>query len=110
VLRAGRPIVGVPFAYDQFSLCARVERLGVGLPMPVGRRTRADFAAVLARLLSDDALARRAAEAGPRFDAERTARTWPRTRSSGSLLGTAEVRPPADRGLDRERAALHGEE
>ena len=70
MLRAGRPIVGVPFAYDQFSLCARVERLGVGLPMPVGRRTRADFAAVLARLLSDDALARRAAEAGPRFDAE----------------------------------------
>lgn len=69
-LRAGRPIVGVPFAYDQFSLCACVERLGVGVRVPVARRTRADFAAVLGRILADDALARRASDAGRRFGAE----------------------------------------
>jgi rhamnosyltransferase subunit B len=69
-LRAGRPIVGVPFAYDQFSLCARVERLGVGMRVPVTRRTRADFAAILGRILADDALARRASDAGRRFGSE----------------------------------------
>jgi len=46
-LRAGRPIIGVPFAYDQFSLCAHAERLGVGVRVPVARRTRADFIAVI---------------------------------------------------------------
>jgi hypothetical protein len=60
-LRAGRPIVGAPFAYDQFSLCASVERLGVGVRMPVTGRTRADFATVLGRILADDTLARRQA-------------------------------------------------
>jgi len=69
-LRAGRPIVGVPFAYDQFSLCARVERLGVGVRVPVTRRTRADFAAILGRILVDDARARRASEAGRQFGLE----------------------------------------
>ena len=66
-LRAGRPILGVPFAYDQFSLCARLERLRVGVSMPVARRTRADFTAILHRILADDALARRANDAGRRF-------------------------------------------
>lgn len=70
-LRAGRPIIGVPFAYDQFSLCARAERLGVAVRVPVGRRTRADFIAVIERVLSDGAMAHSAAEAGARFNAER---------------------------------------
>src|SRR4029077_17848912 len=50
-LRAGRPIIGVPFAYDQFSLCACTERLGVGVRVPVAGRTRADFITVLERIL-----------------------------------------------------------
>jgi rhamnosyltransferase subunit B len=69
-LRAGRPIIGVPFAYEQFPLCARTERLGVGVRVSVARRTRADFIAVIERVLSDDTMARRAAEAGARFNAE----------------------------------------
>lgn len=69
-LRSGRPIVGVPMAYDQFSLCQRVERLGIGVRVPVRRRTRADFAAVLGRILGDDGVAARARDAGQRFAAE----------------------------------------
>jgi UDP:flavonoid glycosyltransferase YjiC (YdhE family) len=70
-LRCGRPVVGVPFAYEQLALCADRERLGVGVRVRQARRTQADFARVLARVLSDAALARRAAEAGRRFAGER---------------------------------------
>jgi len=64
------PIVGVPFAYDQFTLCEHVERLGVGRRVRVKRRSRADLAATLGAVLSDAAMARRATEAGARFAAE----------------------------------------
>jgi UDP:flavonoid glycosyltransferase YjiC (YdhE family) len=70
-LRAGRPVVGVPFAYDQFDLCARIEALGVGVRVRLGQRTREHFRAVLQRVLADEPMRRRAAETGPRFAAER---------------------------------------
>ena len=66
-LRAGRPIVGVPFAYDQFTLCAGIERLGMGVRV----RRHADVALALERVLSDEAMGRRASDAGARFAAER---------------------------------------
>jgi UDP:flavonoid glycosyltransferase YjiC (YdhE family) len=69
-LRAGRPIVGVPFAYDQFTLCEYVERLGVGRRVRVKRRSRADVVAVLRAILADAATARRATDMGARFAAE----------------------------------------
>jgi rhamnosyltransferase subunit B len=69
-LRAGRPIVGVPFAYDQFTLCEYVERLGIGRRVRVKRRSRADLMAMLREVLSNAAMAQRATEAGARFAAE----------------------------------------
>ena len=70
-LRAGRPVIGLPFAYDQFELCARMEDLGVGVRVRTGRRTRQHFRRVLEHVLADEPMRRRAAEAGSRFAAER---------------------------------------
>jgi UDP:flavonoid glycosyltransferase YjiC (YdhE family) len=69
-LRCGRPIVGVPFAYDQFGLCAAVEELRAGVRVPRARRGLAELACILAAVLADGALHRRAAETGRRFAAE----------------------------------------
>jgi UDP:flavonoid glycosyltransferase YjiC (YdhE family) len=69
-LRSGRPIVGVPIAYDQFTLCEWIERLGVGVRMAVARRSRGDVRRALDGVLSDAAMQARAATYGPRFAAE----------------------------------------
>lgn len=70
-LRCGKPIIGVPFAFDQFGLCAAIEQLGVGVRVPVARRTRDDFARVLGRVLSDASMRQRAEDMGSQFAAER---------------------------------------
>lgn len=70
-LRSGRPIVGVPFAYDQFGQCTAIEGLGVGLRVPVATRGRGDFARIITAVLSDESMRRRAVESGQRFAAER---------------------------------------
>ena len=70
-LRSGRPIVGVPFAYDQFGQCAAIARLGVGVRVPVAKRGRDDFARIISQLVSDDSIRSRAAACGSRFAAER---------------------------------------
>jgi hypothetical protein len=70
-LRCGRPILGVALGYDQYTLCARIEDLGVGMRLRTGRRTRRDFQQALARVLSDEAMQRRAADTASRFAAER---------------------------------------
>jgi rhamnosyltransferase subunit B len=70
-LRSGRPVIGVPFAFDQFALCAEIEKLGVGVRQPVARRTRSDFARALDRVLSDETMRRRARRVARRFAAER---------------------------------------
>jgi UDP:flavonoid glycosyltransferase YjiC (YdhE family) len=69
-LRSGRPIVGMPFAFDQFTLCALAERLGAGVSVPRRRRGRAEIATMLRRVTADVFLARRAADVGERFAAE----------------------------------------
>ncbi len=70
-LRSGRPLVGAPAAYDQFTLCEWIERLGVGVRVPLARRSRCELVAVLERVLSDGAMRERAAAAGARFATER---------------------------------------
>lgn len=70
-LRSGRPVLGVPFAFDQFSLCDSMRRLGVGLRLRTSRHDVTSIAAALRRLLSDRALTGRAAEIGARLSAER---------------------------------------
>src|SRR6266403_2448363 len=55
-LRCGRPVIGVPLAFDQFTLCSWIKKLGVGVRVPVAGRTRSGFGRVLERVLSDDSM------------------------------------------------------
>ena len=70
-LRAGRPMLVVPFAHDQPDNAARVTRLGVARTLSRGRYRAKRVARELAALLADPAYGRRAAEAGVRVRAER---------------------------------------
>lgn len=69
-LRAGRPMLVVPFAHDQFDNAARVARLGVGRTLGRKAYRAGRVASELGLLLGDSALARRAAGAGARVRAE----------------------------------------
>lgn len=63
-LRAGRPMVVVPFAHDQPDNAWRAARLGVARVIPPRRYRAARVARALAELLEDPAVVERAAEAG----------------------------------------------
>jgi UDP:flavonoid glycosyltransferase YjiC (YdhE family) len=68
-LRAGRPMLVIPFAHDQPDNAARAERLGVARTLSRPRAGSKDpaygrIATELALLLDDDEYARRAAEVG----------------------------------------------
>jgi len=63
-MRAGRPVLVVPFAHDQWDNAARAARRGVGRTVPSGRYRAARVTAELGRLLEDPSYARRAAEVG----------------------------------------------
>lgn len=64
-LRAGRPMLVVPYGFDQFDNARCVERLGIGRWMRRGRLTAGRVARVLRKLL-DPAVTRRAEEVGRR--------------------------------------------
>ena len=59
-LRAGRPLVMVPYGNDQPDNAARVERLGISRTIPRARYDRATAAAALQDLLSTPSVAARA--------------------------------------------------
>ncbi len=61
VLRAGRPMLVVPYGWDQPDNAERVQRLGTGLHLPRTRYTVARAAAALHRLLTEDHFAQKAA-------------------------------------------------
>lgn len=63
-MRAGRPMVVVPFGFDQQDNAARVQRLGIARAIPKERYTAARVAGALRELLDDPGPARRAAEIG----------------------------------------------
>ena len=69
-MRAGRPMLVVPFAHDQYDHAARLTRRGIGLTLERGRYTEARATARLRRLLEDPSFAARAAEIGARVRAE----------------------------------------
>ncbi len=70
-LRAGRPMVVVPFAYDQPDHAARVTRLGIGRPLARSRYTADRVARELAALLATPDIHARAEAIGIRVRAER---------------------------------------
>lgn len=63
-LRAGRPMVVLPHAHDQFDNAARVERKGVGIGLRAGRLTARRLARALERVLDDPEIGAAAARMG----------------------------------------------
>ncbi len=66
-LRAGRPMLVVPYGWDQPDNAARVERLGVGLSVARSRYSMENATAALRRLLSEPRFARTAAQVGAKL-------------------------------------------
>jgi UDP:flavonoid glycosyltransferase YjiC (YdhE family) len=69
-LRAGRPMLVVPFGGDQYDNGARVERLGAGRTIMRKHYTAERVAAELKQLLENPGYSEKAAEAGRRVRAE----------------------------------------
>ncbi len=69
-LRAGRPMLVVPYGWDQPDNAARVERLGVGLTLARTVYSEETAEQALARLLCEPAFARAAGEIGARVREE----------------------------------------
>jgi len=69
-LRAGRPMVVVPFAHDQPDHAARIARRGIGVTIPRARCDADTMTAALSRILGEPSFAARAAEAGAIVRAE----------------------------------------
>ena len=64
-LRAGRPMVVLAHAHDQFDNAARVQRLGVGIRLDANRRVRPDrLAAALQRCVTEQPMQHEAARLG----------------------------------------------
>ena len=70
-LRAGRPMLVVPFAHDQFDNAARVTRLGVARTISRRRYTGETAARTLGELLADPRATDRATELGGQIRNER---------------------------------------
>jgi len=69
-LRAGRPTLIVPFAFDQFNNALRVERLGLGAAVRREEAGAEALASTLRRLLDDPAMASRCRAMGARLREE----------------------------------------
>jgi rhamnosyltransferase subunit B len=69
-LKAGRPMLVVPYGWDQPDNAARLERLGVGLRIPRNEYTLDASVAALKRLLEDSRFSSRSAEIGARLATE----------------------------------------
>jgi len=74
-MRAGKPMLIMPYSHDQPDHAARVTRLGIGLSLTRRRYTVARAATSLHRLLSDASFAKNASDIGTRVRAEDGART-----------------------------------
>ena len=74
-LRAGKPMLVMPFGGDQYDNGARVERLGVGRTIMRSKYSADRAAVTLKELLEDPAYSERAAEVGTRVRAEDGVRT-----------------------------------
>ena len=73
-LSAGRPMLVVPRAHDQFNNGVHVELLGVGRTRALHRLGPARFVRLLRQLIEDDGIRERAASLGERVRAEDGAR------------------------------------
>ncbi len=90
-LRVGKPQLVVPHMGDQYDHAFRIERLGVGRRISPGRFTLDRVAPLLADMLSDAAMKKRAADLGARIAME-----------SGAMVAAAVI----ERTLDGGRSAV----
>ena len=86
-MRAGRPMVVVPYAHDQPDNAMRVSKLGISETIRRGQYSAERVAAALERLTARPDVQSRAAQVGEASSRTRTARPSPPTRSSGSSPG-----------------------
>ncbi|WP_421697656.1 glycosyltransferase [Ancylobacter sp.] len=70
-LRAGVPVLTIPFAFDQPDNAMRMSRMGVGVVLPHKKVTRESLARSLRAVLDDTALAARARAMAREIDPER---------------------------------------
>jgi UDP:flavonoid glycosyltransferase YjiC (YdhE family) len=73
-LAAGRPMLVMPYAYDQPDNAARLQRLGVARVIGRKKYTASSAAAELDRLLTDGIYSKKAAEAAQRVASENAVR------------------------------------
>ncbi|MCH7688865.1 MAG: glycosyltransferase, partial [Planctomycetes bacterium] len=69
-MRSGRPMLVVPFAWDQSDNAERVNRLGIARTIPKRRYTPDRAVAALRRLLDDPAYSQRALKVGEQMRQE----------------------------------------
>src|SRR5262249_10340473 len=69
-MRAGKPMLVMPYSHDQPDNAYRVTRLGIGRTISRGRYTPARAAALLKEMLDDEECVERAAEVGGQVRAE----------------------------------------
>lgn len=69
-MRAGRPTLIVPFAYDQFDHAARAKRLGVSVTVKRKQISPRSLAAALRTVLDDPDVVRRAEQLGKKLSEE----------------------------------------
>jgi UDP:flavonoid glycosyltransferase YjiC (YdhE family) len=69
-MRAGKPMLVVPFAHDQPDNALRIQRRGIGRMLMPKRYNAANATPELRRLLDQPKYAQRAAEVGARVRAE----------------------------------------
>ncbi|HWF93121.1 MAG TPA: glycosyltransferase [Terriglobales bacterium] len=68
VMRAGKPMLFVPYGWDQPDNAARIERMGAGLSLSRKTYSAKTAAAALNRLLTEPSFSKRAAEAQSRME------------------------------------------
>jgi rhamnosyltransferase subunit B len=69
-LRAGKPMLIMPHAFDQPDNADRIKRLGVGLTVPRAKYSTKTAVKTLHRLLNDPSFSEKAAQMGRRVQVE----------------------------------------
>ncbi len=73
-MRSGRPMLVMPFAFDQHDNAARMSKLGIARVIKKANYSARNAARELAKLLSDDNVSRRAKQVGEDISSENGAR------------------------------------
>jgi hypothetical protein len=119
-MRAGVPVLVMPYSHDQPDHAARMRKLGIGLSIPRARYTAASAARVLNRLLQNSEYSERAAQVGKQVRQENGVgcrlrrlgrRTSPRAHvraasTSAATIAPIEFRAPEHQKLHRDTIAV----